>query len=286
MSIAAREVSFQVDGLTYSGLEWGSADAPVVIALHGWLDNALSFSVLAPQLADLRVLALDLSGQGHSDHRSQDATYHIWDDIPQLVGIVEQLKTGPVGVLGHSRGAAIAVLLAVALGRQCSHLVLLDGLLPSPLSEDLAPEQFVRAQQDKRDGEKYRSRIFSNTNEFIAARRKWGFSEASAQILAPRALRASADATLFELTHDPRLNHASAIKLTEGMCRALYASVSAKALALVAEEGLFLRVGFEAVGQAVAAMTDCQVAYVPGGHHTHMEGGSEAMATHISRFFS
>lgn len=64
MSIAAREVSFQVDGLTYSGLEWGNADAPVVIALHGWLDNALSFSILAPQLADLRVLALDLSGQG------------------------------------------------------------------------------------------------------------------------------------------------------------------------------------------------------------------------------
>jgi hypothetical protein len=144
----------------------------------------------------------------------------------------------------------------------------------------------VRAQQDKRDGKKYRSRIFSNTDEFIAARRKWGFSEESARILAPRALRASADATLFELTHDPRLNHASAIKLTEGMCRALYASVSAKALALVAEDGLFLRVGAEAVDQAVDAMIDCQVAHVRGGHHTHMEEGSEAMAEHISRFFS
>ena len=69
------------------------------------------------------------------------------------------------------------------------------------------------------------------------------------------------------------------------MCRALYASVSAKALALVAEDGLFL-VGAEAVDQAVDAMIDCQVAHVRGGHHTHMEEGSEAMAEHISRFFS
>ena len=36
------------------------------------------------------------------------------------------------------------------------------------------------------------------------------------------------------------------------MCRALYASVSAKALALVAEDGLFLRVGAEAVEPLVS----------------------------------
>jgi hypothetical protein len=70
------------------------------------------------------------------------------------------------------------------------------------------------------------------------------------------------------------------------MCRALYASVSAKALALVAEEGLVLRVGAEALGKAVDAMIDCQVAHVSGGHHTHMEEGSGAMAEHINRFFS
>jgi pimeloyl-ACP methyl ester carboxylesterase len=121
--------------LTYSGLEWGRPDAPLVIALHGWLDNALSFSVLAPQLKGLRVLALDLSGQGWSAHRSQDATYHIWDDIPQLMGILEQLGEPSVSVLGHSRGAAIAVLLAAALGERCAHLVLLDGLLPHPIDE-------------------------------------------------------------------------------------------------------------------------------------------------------
>ena len=285
MSLAGREVSFKVDGLTYAGLEWGRSDAQRVIALHGWLDNALSFSVLAPQLADLRVLALDLSGQGYSDHRSADATYHIWDDIPQLVGIVDQWGDGPIGILGHSRGAAIAVLLASALGDRCSHLVLLDGLLPPPISAIAVPEQFARAQQDKRDSAKYRSRIFSGIDEFVAARRKLGFSEESARILAPRALRTGANVGQLALTHDPRLNHASAIKLTEEMSRALYDSLKARVLLLMAEEGLVRRAGMEVALEALGAITDCELREIPGGHHTHMEGGSGAIADAINHFF-
>lgn len=284
MRIAGREVSFEIDGLTYAGLEWGKPEAPLMLALHGWLDNALSFSVLAPLLKELRVVALDLSGQGHSDHRSQDASYHIWDDIPQLVGIVEQLGGGPVAILGHSRGAAIAVLLAAALGSRCSHLVLLDGLLPSPIAAASVPEQFARAQRDKRDSGKYRSRTFAGVEEFVAARGKLGFSEESARLLAPRALRLGSDGNTMELTHDPRLNHASAIKLTQEMCRVFYGSVQAKTLVLVAEEGLFIRAGGEAARRALDEVRDCQVEQIPGGHHTHMENGSPIMADYINRF--
>jgi pimeloyl-ACP methyl ester carboxylesterase len=283
--IAGREVSFEIDGLNYAGLEWGKPDAPLVLALHGWLDNALSFSVLAPLLRELRVVALDLSGQGYSDHRSQDATYHIWDDIPQLVGIVEQLGGGPVALLGHSRGAAIAVLLAAALGSRCSHLVLLDGLLPSPIVAASVPEQFARAQRDKRDPRKYRSRTFAGVEEFVAARRKLGFSEESARLLAPRALRLGSDADTMELTHDPRLNHASAIKLTQEMCSVLYGCVQARTLVLIAEEGLFIRAGGEVARRALDGVRDWQVEHIPGGHHTHMENGSPIMADHINRLF-
>jgi pimeloyl-ACP methyl ester carboxylesterase len=285
VSLAGREVYFQVDGLRYTGLEWGRGDAPAVIALHGWLDNALSFSILAPLLTDFRVIALDLSGQGYSDHRSPDATYHIWDDIPQLIGVVEQLGEGPVKVLGHSRGAAIAVLLASALGTQCSHLVLLDGLLPPPISESSIPEQFAQAQRDRRAGNSYRSRTFADIEEFVAARARLGFSRESARILAPRALRASADLDGLVLTHDPRLNHASAIKLTSGMSRALYASLEAKVLALIAEEGLMHRAGAEAALESLAEAAACEVERITGGHHAHMESGSEAMAGYINRFF-
>ena len=59
-------------------LVWsGAIPGYPILALHGWLDNALSFASLAPLLTDYHMIALDLSGQGLSDHRSPDATYHI-----------------------------------------------------------------------------------------------------------------------------------------------------------------------------------------------------------------
>ena len=88
---APREIALSADGLRYAGLEWGNPGGYPILALHGWLDNALSFASLAPLLTDYRMIALDLSGQGLSDHRSPDATYHIWDDIPQLLSIIKQL---------------------------------------------------------------------------------------------------------------------------------------------------------------------------------------------------
>ena len=283
MSDSGQECAFVVDGLTYRGIEWGNPEGPLIIALHGWLDNALSFSVLAPHLAQFRLVALDLSGQGHSDHRSADATYHIWDDVPQLLGIVEQLDEGSVTVMGHSRGAAIAVLLAAALGDRCSHLVLLDGMLPIPAEETAAPQQFVQAQRDREAARTRRRRHFTDVAGFINARVKLGFSESSARLLAPRALRPHGNG--FELTHDPRLNQASAVKLTAGMIAAFYASLSVKTLVLVAEEGLRVRTGLEASLQAISHLSDCSVQRVPGKHHTHMEEGAEIIATKVVSFF-
>ena len=85
---AGRAFSVTADGLSYAGLEWGDPNGYPIVALHGWLDNALSFSVMAPFLSKYRLIALDLSGQGLSDHRSSDATYHIWDDVPQLLSLI------------------------------------------------------------------------------------------------------------------------------------------------------------------------------------------------------
>tara|TARA_Y100000385_G_scaffold281996_1_gene335710 strand:- start:261 stop:986 length:726 start_codon:yes stop_codon:yes gene_type:complete len=227
-------------------------------------------------------VALDLSGQGHSDHRSQDATYHIWDDVTQLLGIVDQLDEDAVVVMGHSRGAAIAVLLAVALGERCSHLVLLDGMLPIPTESSAAPQQFVQAQRDREAAKTRRRRHFSDVSGFISARVKLGFSESSARLLAPRALRPHDNG--FELTHDPRLNQASAVKLSAGMIAAFYASLSVKTLVLVADEGLRLRAGLEASLQAISQLKGCRVQGVPGKHHTHMEEGAEIIATHVGAF--
>ena len=223
-----------------------------------------------------------MSGQGLSDHRSSDATYHIWDDVPQLLSVVATLGLDQLAVLGHSRGAAIAVLLATALEDRCSQLVMLDGMLPRPMPEESAVEQFLQSQRDHRGLSKHQPRIFDDIEGFVSARVRLGFSEVSAQILAPRALRESKDG--WVLAHDPRLNHASAVKLSPGMCSTFYAAMAKPALALVAEEGLRVRGGLEASLAAVSEMPNCRVETVPGSHHTHMEEGAQHIAEHIAAF--
>ena len=140
-----------------------------------------------------RLIAVDLSGQGLSDHRSSDSTYHIWDDIPQLLTVIDAMRLDRLAVLGHSRGAAIAVLLAAALEDRCSQLVLLDGMLPRPVADEQAPAQFLQAQRDHQRLAKHRPRVFADVGEFVEARVRLGFSEQSARILAPRALRRDAN---------------------------------------------------------------------------------------------
>ena len=277
-----RAFSVTADGLTYTGLEWGDPYGYPILALHGWLDNALSFSVVAPWLSECRLIALDLSGQGLSDHRSRDATYHIWDDVPQLLSVVATLGLDQLAVLGHSRGAAIAVLLATALEDRCSQLVLLDGMLQRPTPDECVVEQFLQSQRDHRGLSKHQPRLFDDVEGFVNARVRLGFSEGSARLLAPRALRETEDG--WALVHDPRLNHASAVKLSPGMCSAFYSAVTKPTLALVAEEGLRLRGGLEASLAAVSEIANCRVATVPGSHHTHMEEGAQQIAEQIATF--
>ena len=272
-----RAFSVTADGLTYAGLEWGDPDGYPILALHGWLDNALSFSVIAPFLSQYRLIALDLSGQGLSDHRSPDATYHIWDDVPQLLSVVATLELDQLIVLGHSRGAAIAVLLATALEDRCTQLLLLDGMLPRP-----APDEFLQSQRDHRGLSKHQPRTFEDIEGFVSARVRLGFSESSARLLAPRALKETEAG--WALAHDPRLNHASAVKLSPGMCSAFYSAMTKPTLALVAEEGLRVRGGLEPSLAAVSELANCRVVTVPGPHHTHMEEGAQRIAEHIAAF--
>ena len=123
----AQEREWKIDGLRISGLSWGDSALPVIIALHGWLDNAASFWKLAPLLENYQVIAIDLPGHGLSDDRSPDATYQIWDDLPQLVKLIEDVSSLPIVLMGHSRGAIISLFLAAVLSEKVRSMVALDA---------------------------------------------------------------------------------------------------------------------------------------------------------------
>ena len=282
-ALPPRELCFEVDGLAYSGLAWGDPTWPIALALHGWMDNAASFSRLGPLLKHHQIIALDLSGHGLSSHRSVDATYQIWDDIPQLVSIVDQLACETVSVIGHSKGAAIAALLAAVLGDRCDHLVMIDGFLPKAVESEDAPQQLIRFVRERQKYTARPDRHFDSLAGFIEKRTQYGFSEDNARVFAPRALEPVADG--LRMRNDPRLFGASAVKLDGKMCEQFYGALSVPTLCILGEEGFFIRGrGQRICDEAAAAISDFRSAIFPGGHHVHLEHSAELVALRIDTF--
>ncbi len=275
-----RQQCWEVNGLRIEGLCWGDNSLPPLLALHGWLDNAASFERLAPLLCTHQIVALDLTGHGRSSWRSEDATYQIWDDLPEIFGVLEQLGWKNFDLMGHSRGAIISAIIASAAPDRVNHLVLLDAVLPHAIPEEDFPKQMARFLRDKPRRLNRESRVYATVEDAVAARTKSGLSMEAAKTLAQRGLAQHPDGHRWAA--DPRLFGASAVKLTEGQNRAILESLTMPTLFLQAENGLgqssnMLQRTEELVG-------NIQSELVPGGHHFHMEGDVAAIAERITRF--
>ncbi|MCX2934370.1 alpha/beta hydrolase [Mycobacterium sp. CVI_P3] len=101
------------------------ADGPVrVLAIHGLTGHGRRWRTLVNQhLPEIAVAAPDLIGHGRS---SWSAPWTIDANIAALATLVEDAADGPVLVVGHSFGGAIALHLAAACPDLVSGLVLLD----------------------------------------------------------------------------------------------------------------------------------------------------------------
>ena len=118
------ERRFQLPGLRLAAQVWGEPGGRRVLASHGWLDNAGTFDLLAPLLPGCEIVALDAAGHGFSDSRSADAGYNLWQDVGDLLDVLDALDWQQCTLLGHSRGAAISMLFAAAFPQRVDKLVL------------------------------------------------------------------------------------------------------------------------------------------------------------------
>ncbi len=276
------EMAWECGGLRLAGLSWGEQGATPVLALHGWLDNAASFARLAPALADgHNVVAPDLSGHGQSDRRSADATYNVYDDLPQLHALVRQLGWDRFALIGHSRGAIISALYAACFGEQVSHLVLLDGVAPPPLGESAFVEQLRNFVIDRERLLSRPNRVFSTIADAVTVREEQGLDRRSADLIARRNLRPCEGG--FTWSTDPRLRGASAAKMTRAQVDTMLAGLPRKTLLLMADDGL-AATHPKRFGTFAGRIPDVILEEVPGGHHFHMQEGVDTLAARITRF--
>lgn len=274
------EIVVRAQRLAYR--EWGDAEGQPVLALHGWLDNAASFDALGPRLAGRRVIAVDLPGHGLSDHRPAQGTYNIWDDLPDLSWATRELGLERFALIGHSRGAVIATLLAAVEPDRVSSLVLLDGMLPPSFDPANTVRQLSDFAHDYGRREPGPGREFATVEEAVAARcHATGIDARAASMLVPRSLRASEAG--FRWRTDPRLRYASALKLGREHVRNVLGSLAQPGLLIAASGGMAQRLEQSEVVDWYRGLV---VERVEGCHHCHMLEQSEWIAGRILAFWS
>ncbi len=273
-------LEWEVNGLRLAGLSWGRPGARPLLALHGWLDNAASFSILAPLLARYHVVAVDLTGHGMSAHRSRDASYQIWDDLPELLGVLDALGWERFSLMGHSRGAVISSLLASVIPERVERLVLLDGLAPQPVGDGEFPRQLRKFLDDKRHWQQRDNRVYTSVEAAVASRSGTSPPPAAVRLLVERNLRPCEGG--YTWTTDLRLRGASAVKMTEAQIQAVLGALAMPTLLLLAEEGFGEQPGI--VDRARRHIRQLEFGVVAGGHHFHMEPGAAIVAQKITAF--
>jgi pimeloyl-ACP methyl ester carboxylesterase len=117
-------------GLTLGYREWGRADGPVAILLHGLGSDADDWAVIGPGLGRrFRVIALDARGHGQSDWATSYQLSDLRDDVLEAMDALGVLAAA---VVGHSMGGVVAYLLAATHPDRVRALVLEDMPPPQP----------------------------------------------------------------------------------------------------------------------------------------------------------
>lgn len=95
------------DGTRLAVYEYGEPDAPVLVCVHGYPDNATLWEPVASRLAkDFRVITYDVRGAGQSDHPRGRAAYKLERLEEDFLAVLDAVAPDqPVQLLAHDWGS-------------------------------------------------------------------------------------------------------------------------------------------------------------------------------------
>jgi pimeloyl-ACP methyl ester carboxylesterase len=255
-----------------------------ILSLHGWLDNAASFSNLSPHFSNFSHVALDLAGHGFSQHRSEGSFYHLWDYVLDVVSILNQSKQS-IWLVGHSMGGAVAMLVAAVAPDKVRGLIVLDNIGPLSGSVENRVTTMQRAVNKMAKYRKNRNTSYQSKDSMILARMD-GFTKLSKQastLLVERGARQSGDG-IWLWRHDNRLTFPSPFRMDEESIEAFIRDIKCPTLALIANDGIYKENPLLVEKRAVQ-FPWIKLKWLEGGHHFHLEPDTcFSVATEIQQF--
>ena len=136
-------------------------DDPPLLWLHGMMCSStgeLMQAAVQPELRGRRHLLIDFLGYGYSD-RPVGFGYTLEDHARTIVAVIDALALTECGVIGHSMGGGVAVLVASARPQSVSLLIMAEGRLdldpdgPDPIAAQSEQDFVEQGFADLLDGQ-------------------------------------------------------------------------------------------------------------------------------------
>lgn len=131
-TVEMKEEYIEIRDLNLCFCSWGKKDSPLILLVHGILDQGFAWEKVAQPLAEkgYYVVAPDLRGHGKSGHVGKGASYNLLDFVADLDDLSSHLTQKPFTLVGHSLGSVITSILACMRPEKISKLVLIEPVLP------------------------------------------------------------------------------------------------------------------------------------------------------------
>ncbi len=264
------EYKLKLAGCECSIVEWNPQAKTIVFVFHGWLDNLASFETIAQYSPNLRLIAVDFPGHGHSDHIEAGLAYHFIDGVYLVDDLIEHFQLDQVNLMGHSMGGAVAMIYAAVQPQRVKRLLLLESIGPLTSSVNSVQSSLDKSICKRRLLKKKQKRIYSNFEDALNTRAE--ASEISPQYIKPlveRALMVVEGGFIWRA--DPRLRIPSGFRMSEEQLHRLLPNIKASTLLIEADKGLIQFISKEALEQRKKLINNIECHKLSGSHHLHLE---------------
>ncbi len=191
--VEGRSARHSLRGVDYHVTEWGKAQRPLLVFLHGWGDAGSSFQFVVDEFKkDWFVIAPDWRGFGESIVAAE--SYWFPDYLADLDAILEIYSPDKaVRLVGHSMGANAASLYAGVMPERVAALVNIEGFGLSDSDPEDAPGRYRQWIEAGRSRPAYSS--YASLEELAKriTRRSAGLSEDRALFVADKWAEAHSD---------------------------------------------------------------------------------------------
>jgi pimeloyl-ACP methyl ester carboxylesterase len=222
LSLFVDDGSKKLSALVYSKGVPKFTSGNVVFLLHGFQDNAASFYKLAPMLTErtnFTFVCLEFSGHGKSDHAGVSNHFNYVFDV---IDAANALRVEKFGLIGHSMGAIVSLMLAGSALDRVTFCVAIDTLgMIGTKSDQESAILLQKSLAQRSEILKRQPRIYSSMEECIS---RWKMSalaplgDENVAALVERSVEFIVDDSLnsspgFRFRHDPRLKALSPFRV-------------------------------------------------------------------------